>query len=136
MLKFKKTQLKVVNDPKGTYTFCELKDFIDWEIKRIYYIQNSQQTGQHCHYVENEFFIMVKGRATAVIDQGNGKEDIVMEGPGDAIYVGNHVWHGFKDISEDGIILAYSSTNYNPDRSDYLEDYEEYQKVIASKLNA
>lgn len=136
MLTFKKTQLKVVNDPKGTYTFCELKDFIDWEIKRIYYIQNCKQTGQHCHYVENEFFIMVKGRATAVIDQGNGKEDVVMEGPGDAIYVGNHVWHGFKDISEDGIILAYSSTNYNPDRSDYLEDYEEYQRMIASKREA
>ena len=66
----------------------------------------------------------------AVIDKGNGKEDILLKGPGDAIYVGNCVWHGFKDFSPDAVLVALSSTNYSPDRSDYIEDYEEYQKII------
>ena len=60
-----------------------------------------------------------------------GKENISMQGPGDCIYVGSYVWHGFKDFSQDAILLALSSTNYSPDRSDYIEDYEEYKKQIS-----
>jgi uncharacterized RmlC-like cupin family protein len=53
-----------------------------------------------------------------------------MVGPTSAIYVPAFVWHQFKDFSEDAILLAISSTNYNPDRSDYIEDYEEFKKII------
>ncbi|MCB9798235.1 FdtA/QdtA family cupin domain-containing protein [Candidatus Nomurabacteria bacterium] len=134
MLKFEQKQLKVVDDPKGLYTFCEVKDFIDWEIKRVYFIQKSKGSGQHCHFVENEFFTLVSGTCIAIIDRGNGKEDIPMKGPGDGISVGNHVWHGFKDMSDDCILLAFSSTNYNPDRSDYCEDYEEYRSILKEKF--
>lgn len=109
----------------------ELKDYIDFEVKRIYFINNFKtlETGQHCHFEEKELFIMVKGSATAVIDQGDGREQVKLEGEKNAIYCANYVWHGFKDISKDAIILALSSTNYSPDRNDYLENYEEYLKV-------
>jgi len=129
-LKFEKKDLHVVDLERGLYSFCELKDYVDWEVKRVYFIQRTKETGQHCHFKENELFIMVKGSCTAIIDSGEGKKDVVMNGPGDAIYIGNHVWHGFKDFSEDAVLLALSSTNYSPDRSDYCEDYEEYKKII------
>jgi len=131
-LEYKKLALKIVVNEKATYSFSELKDYIDFEPKRIYFIQNCKvATGQHCHKEEKEMFIMVRGKSTAIIDQGHGKEEIPLEGPGDAIYAGNYVWHGFKDFSEDAVLLAVSSTNYREDRSDYIEDYEEYKKVIA-----
>ena len=76
---------------------------------------------------------MAKGNCTAVIDQGAGLEEIEMTGPADAIYVGNHVWHAFKNFSEDAILLALSSTNYQEDRSDYCEDYEEYRGILKEK---
>jgi len=57
-------------------------------------------------------------------------EVIEFNSPGDVLIVGNHVWHGFKDMSEDAILLAVSSTNYSPDRSDYCEEYSEYQKIV------
>ena len=80
----------------------------------------------HCHYVEKELFVMIQGSATAVIDQGKGLEEFEFKAPHSALYAANYVWHGFKDFSDDAILLAISSTNYNPDRSDYLEDYEKY----------
>lgn len=130
MLDFKKLQLKVLQNERATYSFAELKDYVDFEVKRVYFIQDCKEnTGQHCHKIEKEMFVMQKGSCTAVIDCGNGKEDILLSGPGDAIYVGNYVWHGFKDFSVDAVLLALSSTNYSPDRSDYIEDYEEYLKV-------
>jgi mannose-6-phosphate isomerase-like protein (cupin superfamily) len=134
MLQFKKLQLKLVKQEERVYSFAELKNFIDFEVKRLYYVQGSTKpTGQHCHFIEKEMFIMVKGSCTAVIDQGNGKEDMELKGPGDAIYIGNYVWHGFKDFSSDSVLLAVSSTNYKEDRSDYLEDYDEYLKIRDEK---
>lgn len=107
----------------------ELKDYIDFEPKRIYFItQPTGPTGSHCHLKEEEFFVMIKGSCTAVIDRGNGLEEIKLTAPTSAIYVGNYVWHHFRDFTEDSILLAVSSTNYNPNREDYIEDYETYKQ--------
>lgn len=133
-LVFKKLQLKIVQNERATYSFAELKEFIDFEVKRVYFIQDCKEdTGQHCHKVEKEMFVMQKGSCVAVIDRGNGKEEIPFSGPSDALYVGNYVWHGFKDFSSDAVLLALSSTNYSPDRSDYVEDYEEYTSIVRSQ---
>lgn len=130
---FKKFVLKKIENERALYSFAELKDFIEFPVKRVYFIQNCREaTGQHCHKVEEEMFIMVKGKCTAIIDRGQGKEDMMLTAPADAVYVGNFVWHGFKDFSDDAVLLALSSTNYTPDRSDYVEDYDEYKKIITA----
>lgn len=129
-LKFKKVKIKTLQNDKAAYGFIELKDFVDFEVKRVYYIYNCRQaTGQHCHKEEKELFVMQKGACTAVIDSGNGKEDVRLE-TGDAICVGNYVWHGFKDFTPDAMVLAMSSTNYGEDRSDYVEDYDRYLQIL------
>jgi mannose-6-phosphate isomerase-like protein (cupin superfamily) len=130
MIPFKQSKLKIIKNEKATYSFAELFEFIDFIPKRIYFIQDcKQEVGNHCHKIEEELFILQKGSCTAIIDHGNGKEEIAMNGPGDAIYVGAYAWHAFKNFSPDAILMAVSSTNYSPDRSDYIEDYEEYLKV-------
>ncbi len=137
-LQFKKLKVNKVQAPNFLMNPLELKDYINFEVKRLYFITNpTGDTGQHCHLKEEELFIVVAGQATAVIDKGQGKEDITIHGPGadksaDAIYVGNYVWHGFKDLSPDCVLLAASSTNYNPNREDYIEDYAIYQQMQAS----
>lgn len=127
---FQQFQLKKIETARFLMNPVELKDYIDFEVKRIYFITNPKDdTGQHCHKIEKEFFAMIQGSATAVVDQGRGLEEIFMQAPSSAIYVSSGVWHGFKNFSTDAILLALSSTNYNPDRSDYIEDYGEFQKM-------
>ena len=129
-LNFKKTKIKTLQNDKAAYGFIELKNFVDFEVKRVYYIYNCKQaTGQHCHKEEKEFFVMQTGACTAIIDSGAGKEDVRLE-TGDAIYVGAYVWHGFKDFTDDAFVLAMSSTNYGEDRSDYIEDYFVYKRMV------
>ncbi len=129
---FKQLEIKKIQASNFVMSPVELKDYVDFEVKRIYFItQPIGATGAHCHKVEKEFFILQSGTCVAVIDRGNGLEEIKMEGPTSALYVGNYVWHHFKDFSADAILLALSSTNYAPDRSDYIEDYEEYKKILA-----
>ncbi|MFA5412942.1 MAG: FdtA/QdtA family cupin domain-containing protein [Patescibacteria group bacterium] len=127
---FKVFELKKVDTPKFVMSPVELKDYIDFEVKRVYFITKpAAPTGAHCHKVEEEFFVLIAGSCTAVVDRGQGLEEIPLTGPTGAMYIPNFVWHHFKDFSPDAILLALSSTNYNPDRSDYIEDYEEFKKA-------
>lgn len=129
---FRKFELKTFNDRGYQLTPVEFKDVMPFEVKRVYFVREFEtdaQTGEHIHKIEEEVFVQVKGTSTAVIDRGAGKEEIVMSAPGDAIYVPAYVWHGFKNASADCVIVAFSSTNYNSTREDYIEDYEEFKKV-------
>ncbi len=133
-LDFRKLEIKKIDTPKMTMSPIELKDYIDFEPKRVYFISNLKNgIGKHCHHEEKELFVIVQGSCVATIDQGQGLEKIKMEAPTDAIYVGAHVWHQFDDFSNDAILLALSSTNYNPDRSDYIENYEEYKHFLSER---
>ncbi|PJE59898.1 MAG: hypothetical protein COU85_01195 [Candidatus Portnoybacteria bacterium CG10_big_fil_rev_8_21_14_0_10_44_7] len=131
-LKFKELQIKKIDTPAFTMSPVELKEYIDFSVKRIYFVsqpRGERKTGAHCHKQEEEMFILAQGSATAVIDRGRGPEEFKMVAPQSALLVGAYVWHHFKEMSKDAILLALSSTNYNPDRSDYIEDYREYLKL-------
>ncbi len=134
---FKVFELKKIETPKFVMNPVELKDYIDFPVKRVYFITKPQApTGAHCHKIEEEFFVLIQGTCTAVIDKGNGLEEIPLVGPTGALYVPNFVWHHFKDFSPDAVLFALSSTNYNPDRSDYIEDYEEFKKVSKNYIKS
>ncbi|MEK7075761.1 MAG: FdtA/QdtA family cupin domain-containing protein [Patescibacteria group bacterium] len=130
-LQFKQFEVKKIQAPNFVMSPLELKEYIDFEVKRVYFISHpTGNTGQHCHLKEQELFVMVSGSCTAVIDKGQGLEDIPLNSPQSALYIGNYVWHGFKDFSKDAVLLAVSSTNYNPNREDYIEDYEKYKQKL------
>ncbi len=137
MKQFNQVTLKTFSSKGYGLTPVEFKDLVPFEVKRMYYIVDFEpgaHTGEHCHFIEEEFFIIAHGTVTAVIDRGNGKEEFAISGPSAALYVPNYVWHGFKDASVDCVILALSSTNYKVDRSDYQENYDEYLTVRDAHL--
>ncbi|MBP9669959.1 FdtA/QdtA family cupin domain-containing protein [Candidatus Woesebacteria bacterium] len=130
--KYKVFTLKNIQAPNFLMTPLELKEYIGFEVKRVYFISNPiGNTGNHAHRQdEDEIFIQMQGKSTICVDDGSGMEEIVLTGPKSAIVVPHMVWHGFKDLSPDCIILALTSTNYDPSRSDYCEDYEEFKKLL------
>ncbi len=131
---FKIFELKSLNTDNFSIIPLELKDFFDFNVKRTYFIYNvKDKTGSHAHRIEQEFFILLKGFCTVVIDRGYGLEEYKLKGPNCAVFIDNLVWHHFKDFSEDAILLALSSTNYNKERIDYIEDHNEFKDFLKSK---
>lgn len=125
-------ELKRFDGINFTMSPVELQDYIDFPVKRVYWISNTTgPTSSHCHKIEEEMFIMAKGSCVAVIDRGNGLEEIPMVAPTTAVYIPAYDWHHFKDFSPDAVLLALSSTNYTPDRSDYIDSYDEF--LVARK---
>lgn len=135
MKECKLINIKTFQNRGYSLTPIELKDVVPFEVKRIYYMElpENSVTGEHSHKIEEEVFFQVKGKSIIIIDRGAGKEDVALE-PGAAIYVPAYVWHGFKETSNDCLILAASSTNYQSDRSDYIESYDEYLQIRDKKL--
>jgi dTDP-4-dehydrorhamnose 3,5-epimerase-like enzyme len=131
-MKIKEFKLNNIKVPNFLMTPIELKDFIDFKVKRIYFITGiSGKTGAHCHKKEEELFVLIQGSCTACVDDdGKGIKEIKLKEKQKAIYVPAYVWHHFKNFSKNAILLAISSTNYNPNREDYIEDYEKFKKSI------
>jgi len=130
-LQFKKLKVDSKPGKNSVMSVLELQNYIDFDVKRVYYTTNIQgDTSQHAHRIEKELFVMIQGSCIATIDKGDGLEEIKIESPSDAIYVGNYIWHGFKDFSPGSVLMALSSTNYSPDRSDYIEDYSKYEEKV------
>jgi mannose-6-phosphate isomerase-like protein (cupin superfamily) len=124
---FKKFKLPTHTDDRFSLTPLEVKEYLDFEIKRVYAItQAVKSTGSHCHKIEQECFVCFAGSVIAEIDDGLGLQDVKMEA-GDAIYVGTYVWHHFKDFESGTVLVALSSTNFNPSREDYINNYEEFK---------
>ena len=135
--RYKVFTLKNIQTPNFLMTPMELKDYISFDVKRVYFIskpQGPKLTGAHCHIAEeDELFVMMAGSCTAVVDDGHGLEEIKLEAPLHALHVPQMVWHHFKDISDDAVLVAITSTNYNPNRADYCEDYESFKKLLVEK---
>lgn len=137
-MSYKIFTLNNIQAPNFLMTPLELKDYLDFEVKRVYFISNpTGNTGNHAHKeFEDELFIQVQGASTISVDDGTGLKDIRLTGPKSAIYVPHMVWHGFKDLSSDCIILALTSTNYDPTRTDYVEDYNEFKELCKNQVSS
>ena len=99
--KYKVITLKNILAPNFLMTPMELQEYIDFPVKRVYFITNpTGNTGNHAHRAaEDEMFVMIQGSCTINVDDGHGMEDIALVGPKTAILVPHMVWHGFKNLS-------------------------------------
>lgn len=127
MAGFRVFELRTFTDERGKLTPMELTDFFDFVVKRVYTVHANLATrGGHAHLEEEEFFFLTSGSAVAKLHDGEKWLEIPMTANNEALYVGNYVWHQFEDFSADAVLVALSSTNYNPERADYIEDFNQF----------
>jgi len=103
-------------------------------IKRVYWLTEptgDKKSGQHAHLKEEEeVFIVIQGNTEIVLDDtGRGRENIKLD-TNSIVWMPRLVWHGFENLSSDCVVLALSSTNYNPNREDYVEDYQDFKNRL------
>ena len=120
-------KLPEFNDDKGSLVPIEIKDYVNWEPKRVYYaFKNKTDRGGHCHRIENELFICPKGSIKVRLHDGQNWHEETINEPNGAVRVDSMIWHEFTDFSDDAILLAVSSTNYNTE--DYVSDFDQFLK--------
>lgn len=130
----KKIDLPLFNDDRGDLAVIEVKDYAEWEPKRVYYVVNvTKPRGGHCVKGEKKFYVCMKGNVVAKFYDGEQWYEFNLKGPNQAILMEGDYWREFVDFSDDCVLTAISSMNYDNDK--YIMDLQEYEQYIGSKLN-
>lgn len=116
-----------LGDERGKLVVIEGGQAIPFEIKRVFYIYESDQDvirGQHANR-ESEFVLVnVAGKSKVRITDGKEEYIVELNEPMMGVYIPKMIWKDMYDFSKDSVLLVLASTHY--DGSEYIRDYNVY----------
>ncbi|MDW3642649.1 FdtA/QdtA family cupin domain-containing protein [Vibrio sp. 1291-1] len=121
-----------MGDERGSLISLEQHKNIPFDIKRIYYIFDTQSglaRGFHAHYDLEQVAICMKGCVTFLIDDGTTKETVTRSSPDVGLHIKGLKWREMHDFSEDCVLMVVASELY--DEADYIRDYDTFLKEVA-----
>jgi len=133
MSNFKLLDFKTLGDERGSLIALEENYNAPFEIKRVYYIFDTKKgvrRGYHAHRDLKQIAIAVKGSCKFLIDDGNKKEDILLDNPNKGLLIEGLIWREMYDFSEDCVLMVIASEYY--DEKDYIRDYDDFLKEVNS----
>lgn len=122
---------KTLGDERGNLISLESNKNIPFDIKRTYYIFDTQQgvsRGFHAHKKLTQILICVSGHCDILLDNGKQKEIINANQKNKGIIINPMIWHEMHNFSQDCVLLVLADDYY--DESDYIRDYDEFLKEI------
>ena len=117
-------------DTRGNLSFVEQNNHIPFEIKRTYWIYDvpgGESRGGHAYKTTDEFIIAISGSFDVTVDDGNEKKTFTLNRSYFGLYVPKGLWRTIENFSTNSLALEFANTVY--DRSDYIENYEDFQKL-------
>lgn len=120
----------VMGDERGSLTAIENHKNIPFAIQRVYYIYHTLpkvRRGFHAHQDLEQVAICVSGSCTFLLDNGVVKQEVSLNNPTSALYIGAMVWREMFDFSDDCVLMVLASRLY--DEADYIRSYDDFLKV-------
>lgn len=122
---------KDLGDERGKLVVIEGNQDIPFEIKRTFYIYDSDNDvvrGQHANRESEFVLINVAGSSKVRITDGYEEFVVELNKPMMGVYIPKMVWKDMYDFSSDSVLLVLASTHYNG--KEYIRDFEEYKKEV------
>lgn len=123
----KTTNFRVIGDSRGSLIALEGNKDIPFEIKRVYYIFDTNKDvirGHHAHKTLEQVLLCVSGSCIIVLDDGKERSEVLLDKPNIGLYVGPNMWHEMKDFTPGAVLLVLASDFYK--EADYIRDYSEF----------
>ena len=117
-------------DPRGNLSVAEQNNHIPCEIKRTYWIYDvpgGESRGGHAYKDTDEFIIAISGSFDVTVDDGKEKKSFTLNRSYYGLYIPKGLWRTMENFSTNSLALEFASTSY--DRSDYVEDYDDFLKM-------
>ena len=123
-------ELPKFTDLRGNLSFVEQNNHIPFEIKRTYWIYDvpgGESRGGHAYKTTDEFIIAISGGFDVTVDDGKEKKTFTLNRSYYGLYVPKGLWRTMENFSTNSLSLEFANTIY--DRSDYIENYDDFQKL-------
>lgn len=124
-------QFADLGDERGKLVVIEGGQAIPFDIKRVFYIYESDSTvvrGQHANRESEFVLINVAGKSKVRITDGIEEFVVELNRPMMGVYIPKMIWKDMYDFSSDSVLLVLASTHY--DGNEYIRDYDEYLKTM------
>jgi acetyltransferase-like isoleucine patch superfamily enzyme/dTDP-4-dehydrorhamnose 3,5-epimerase-like enzyme len=122
-------------DIRGSLSAVEFQRDLPFNPERyflVYAVPGKDVRGEHAHKVCGQFLVCVSGSVHVVADDGENRQEFVLNSPGVGLYLPPMIWGIQYKYSDNAVLLVLASHAYDAD--DYVRDYDEFlQLVDASK---
>lgn len=120
-----------LGDERGKLVVIEGAQAIPFEIKRVFYIYDSDSTvvrGQHANRESEFVLINVAGKSKVRITDGKEEFVVELDRPMMGVYIPKMIWKDMYDFSSDSVLLVLASTHH--DGNEYIRSYDNYLKEM------
>ena len=124
-------QFADLGDERGKLVVIEGGQAIPFDIKRVFYIYDSDSTvvrGQHANKESEFVLINVAGKSKVRITDGEDEYIVELNKPMMGVYLPKMIWKDMYDFSSDSVLLVLASTHY--DGKEYIRNYDDYLKIM------
>jgi UDP-2-acetamido-3-amino-2,3-dideoxy-glucuronate N-acetyltransferase len=124
---------RAVPDMRGSLSVGEFEREIPFKPLRyflVYDVPTAETRGEHAHHICHQFLIAVKGSVSVVADDGESREEIVLDNSSTGVYLPPMTWGIQYRYSADAVLLVFASHYY--DGADYIRDYTDFLKLTQS----
>lgn len=132
-MNIKMIEFEIHGDENGSLIALEENKNIPFEIKRVYYIFGTKKSvirGRHAHKKLKQVAVCISGSCRVLLDDGNKKEEILLDSPNKGLIINEMIWREMYDFSEDCVLMILASELY--DENDYIREYYRYKKGLKS----
>ncbi len=123
--------MPLIEDLRGALTFGEIDQHLPFTPKRffvVFDVPSREVRGEHAHRKLHEFLVCLRGSCALALDDGNARDEIVLDTPTVGLHVPPMLWRVHYKYSPDAIMLALCSDTYDAD--DYVRDYEQFLALV------
>ena len=120
-----------IQDPRGSLSVGEFGRSIPFEAKRyfiVFDVPSNELRGEHAHRECHQFLLCVKGSCSVITDDGETRNEFVLDKPNVGAYLPPMTWGVQYNYSSDAVLLVFASHYY--DDADYIRDYDEFLRLV------
>jgi UDP-2-acetamido-3-amino-2,3-dideoxy-glucuronate N-acetyltransferase len=126
-------RLKAVTDLRGSITVGETERDLPFQPRRwfiVYDVPSTKTRGEHAHRICHQFLICVRGACAVVTDDGQHRQEFLLDAPDLGLYLPPMVWGIQYKYTPDAALLVYASHPY--DAADYIRDYDTWLNELGA----
>ncbi len=123
-------QLPLIRDPRGCLSYGQYEETLPFLPRRyfiVFDVGEGQTRGGHAHSTVHQLLICVKGSCLVSLDDGNIRDEVLLDRPELALYLPPKIWATQQQFSTDAVLMVLASEAYDP--GEYIRDYDEFLRV-------
>jgi len=124
-------EVDIFSDLRGSLAVAQVGKPLPFVPRRVFVVfdvPTREVRGEHAHRTLEQLLICIRGECAVVVDDGNQREEVVLNSPKLGLYVPPMVWATQYKFSPDAMLLVLASAEY--DANEYIRDYDEFLRLV------